>query len=71
MLANREMVNFSKMELLSIFRHTITINFVTTGVRKIPIECMFCFICSEKYIQIISLRKKCGLFSSVLKENHS
>ena len=33
-----------------------------------PIEYMFCFICSEEGIQIISLRKKCGLFSSVFKK---
>ena len=29
---------------------------------------MFCFICSEKCIKIISLCKKCGLFSSVSKK---
>ena len=28
---------------------------------------MFCFIWSEQCIQIISSRKKCGLFSSVFK----
>ena len=33
-----------------------------------PIEDMFCFICSEQCMKIISLRKKCGLFSSVLKK---
>ena len=33
-----------------------------------PIEYMFCFICSEQYIKIISLHKKCGLFSSVFKK---
>ena len=33
-----------------------------------PIEYMFCFICSEQCIKIISSRKKCGLFSSVLKK---
>ena len=33
-----------------------------------PIEYIFCFICSEQCIIIISLRKKCGLFSSVLKK---
>ena len=33
-----------------------------------PIEYMFCFICSEKCIKIISLLKKCGLFSSVFKK---
>ena len=32
-----------------------------------PIENMFCFICSEECIKIISSRKKCGLFSSVFK----
>ena len=32
------------------------------------IEYMFCFICSEQCIQIISSRKKCALFSSVFKK---
>ena len=30
---------------------------------------MFCLICCEQYINIISYRKKCGLFSSVFKKN--
>ena len=29
---------------------------------------MFCFICSEQSIKIISSCKKCGLFSSVSKK---
>ena len=33
-----------------------------------PIEYMFCFICSEQCIKIISSCKKCGLFSSVFKK---
>ena len=33
-----------------------------------PIEYMFCFICSERCIKIISLRKKVSLFSSVFKK---
>ena len=33
-----------------------------------PIEYMFCFICSELGIKIISSRKKCGLLSSVFKK---
>ena len=33
-----------------------------------PIEYMFCFICSEQCITIISSRKKCGLFNSVFKK---
>ena len=33
-----------------------------------PIEYMFCFICSEQCLQIISSRKRCGLFSSVFKK---
>ena len=33
-----------------------------------PTEYMFCFICSEQCIKIISSRKKCGLFGSVFKE---
>ena len=33
-----------------------------------PIEYMFCFICSEQFIKIISASKKCGVFSSVFKK---
>ena len=33
-----------------------------------PIEYMFCFICSDQCIKIISWLKKYGLFSSVLKK---
>ena len=33
-----------------------------------PIEYMFCFICSEQCIKSISSRKKCGLFGSVFKK---
>ena len=33
-----------------------------------PIEYMFCFICKEQCIKIISTRKKCGLFCSVFKK---
>ena len=33
-----------------------------------PIEYIFCFICSEQWIQIISSRKIFGLFSSVFKK---
>ena len=57
------------MGLLSNFLYTFTINCVTTGVRKKPIEYMFCFICSEQCIKSISSRKKCGLFSSEFKKN--
>ena len=35
-----------------------------------PIECMFCFFCSEQCIKIISSRKKCGLFNSVIKKTN-
>ena len=56
------------MELFSNFLNTFIINCVTTGARKMPIEYMFCFICSEQCIKIISSRKKCGLFSSVFKK---
>ena len=34
-----------------------------------PIKYMFCFIYSDQCIKSISSRKKCGLFSSVLKKN--
>ena len=33
-----------------------------------PIENMFCFICSEQCMKIISSRKTCGFFSSVFKK---
>ena len=33
-----------------------------------PIEDMFCFICSEQCIKILLSRKKCSLFSSVFKK---
>ena len=33
-----------------------------------PIEYMFCFICSEQCIKIISSSIKCDLFSSVFKK---
>ena len=32
------------------------------------IKYMFCFICSEQCIKIISWHKKCGLFGSVFKK---
>ena len=34
-----------------------------------PIEYMFCFICSEQCIKIISSRNKCGLISSLFKKS--
>ena len=33
-----------------------------------PIVYVFCFICSEQCIKIISSRKKCGLCCSVFKK---
>ena len=33
-----------------------------------PIEYMFCVICSEQCIKTISSRKKCDLVSSVVKK---
>ena len=56
------------MGLFSIFIYTFTINCVTTGARKKPIEYLFCFICSEQCIKIISSRKKCGLFGSIFQK---
>ena len=32
------------------------------------IEYIFCFICCEQCMKIISSHKKCGLFSSVFKK---
>ena len=55
------------MGLFSIFLYTFAINGVT-GVRKMPFEYVFCFICSEQCIKIISSRKTSGLFSSVRKK---
>ena len=55
------------MGFFSIFLYTFTINCVTAGARTMSIEYTFCFICSEQYIKIISLREKCGLFSFVFK----
>ena len=34
-----------------------------------PIEYIFCFICREQCIKIISSRKKGGLFSSLFKKS--
>ena len=34
-----------------------------------PFAFMFCFICREQCIKIISSRKKCGLLSSVFNKN--
>ena len=56
------------MGLFSIFLYTFTINCVTTGARKIPIEYVLCFICSKQCLKIISLRKKRGLCCSVFKK---
>ena len=56
------------MGLFSIFLFTFTIKCVTTEARKVPIEYMFCFIWREQSIRIISLPKKCGMFSSVSKK---
>ena len=33
-----------------------------------PMEYMFCFICSEQCMKIISSRNYCGLFSYVFKK---
>ena len=33
-----------------------------------PVEYIFCFICSEQCIKIISSREKCGLCCSVFKK---
>ena len=64
MLTSREMVNFQKWVFLDFF-YTFTINCVTTGVRKKPIEYIICFIYSQRCITIISSRKMCGFISSV------
>ena len=62
MLINREMVNFQKWDFFVIFLCTFTINCVTTGIRNMPTEYMFCFICN------ISSRKNIDLFSSIFKK---
>ena len=56
------------MGLFFYFLNTSAITCVTTGARKMPFEYMFCFICQKQCVKIISLRKKCGLFSSVFKK---
>ena len=56
------------MGLFSIFLYTFTINCVTTGARKKPIEYMVCFIYRQQSIKIISSRKMCGFISSVFKK---
>ena len=56
------------MGLFSIFLKTFTINCVTTGARKKPIEYMICFIYSRQCIIVILSRKMCSFISSVLKE---
>ena len=68
MLNNREMVEFNKWDFFRFFSYTFTINYVTTGAREMPIDYIFCFICSEKFITNISMRKNVGLFSSVFKK---
>ena len=56
------------MGLFSFFPYTFTINYVSTGAQKMPIEYAFCFICSEQCIKIILSHKKCGLCCSVFKK---
>ena len=56
------------MGLVLIFLFTFTLNCVTTGARTKPIEYMFCFIYSQKYLKIISSCKICGFISSVFKK---
>ena len=68
MLTNREMIYFQKWAVFFIYLYTFTINCVTTGARKMPVEYLFCFICSEQCLQIILSSKKCGLLSSVFKK---
>ena len=67
MLTNREMVNFQKWDFFDFYLYFI-ITCVTTEARKMSIEYMFCFICSEQCIKLISWRKECGLFGSVFKK---
>ena len=57
------------MGLFSILIDTFTIKCVSTGARKMPIEYLFCSLCSEQCIQIISSRKKCSLFTSVFQKS--
>ena len=52
MLTYIEMVNFQKWDFFDFF-YTFTINCVTTKSRKMLIEYMCCFICSEQCIKII------------------
>ena len=56
------------MGLFPIFLYNFTINCVTTGARKKPIEYMICFIYSQQCITIISSLKKCGFINSIFKK---
>ena len=56
------------MGLFSIFLYIFTINSVTTGALKKPIEYMFCFIYSQQCIKIILSHEMCGFISSVVKK---
>ena len=67
-LTNREMVNFQKWYFFSIFLYTFTLNCDTTGAQECLLS-MFCFICSEQCIRIISSHKKYALFSVVFKKS--
>ena len=63
MLMNKEMACFQKCDFLRFSVH-FTINWVTTGAlySYVPIEYIFCFLCSEKSMRNISSRKYIDLF---------
>ena len=56
------------MGLLLIFLYNFTINCVTTGARKKPIEYIICFIYSHQCITIISSLKMYGFICSIFKK---
>ena len=69
MLTNREMVNSQKLDFF-IFLYTFTINCVTNGARKMPIEYMFNFICREQCIKSFCHAKR-EAFLVCIQENYS
>ena len=66
----REMVNFQKRDFYLIFLYTFTINCVTTGSRKKPIEYMFYFINRQQCIKSFRCAK-CVALLVLYSRNYS
>ena len=67
MLTKKEMNNLQKWDFFD-FSLYFYYKLCHYRARKMPIEYMFWFICSEQCIKFISSREKCALFSSVFKK---